>query len=110
MQYVKMGGEMAKKQISKKRYTSIITIDPSSLKSYSFQNNEIKLNKLSSFKKENFYISTISSKDLITDSIEISRNIPDEDLDSAIDIQVYDELNFDPAVEYTVFLVLKTVI
>ncbi len=94
---------MVKKQISRKRYTSIITIDPSSLKSYSFQNNEIKLNKLSGFKKENFYISTISSKNLITDSIEISRNIPDEDLDSAIDIQVYDELNFDPAVEYTVF-------
>ncbi|NPA73247.1 MAG: hypothetical protein GXO12_00890, partial [Epsilonproteobacteria bacterium] len=94
---------MANKEIAKKRYSSIVTIDPDTLKSYKFQNNEIKLNKLSGFKKENFYISIISSKNLITDSIEISRNIPDEDLDSTIDIQVYDELNFDPAVQYTIF-------
>jgi len=94
---------MANKETTNKRYTSIVTIDPDTLKSYKFQNNEIKLNKLSGFKKENFYISTISSKNLITDSIEISRNILEEDLDSAIDIQVYDELNFDPAVQYTIF-------
>ncbi len=95
---------MAKKQADKtKRYNSIITIDPTTRKSYKFQNNEIKLNKLSGFKKENFYISILSSKHLITDSIEISRNITDEYLESAIDIQVYDELNFDPAVQYTIF-------
>ncbi len=94
---------MAKKNNASKRYSSIITIDPGNLKSYRFQNNEIKLNKLSGFKKENFYISAISAKNLITDSIEISRNITDEDLDSAIDIQVYDELNFDPAIQYTIF-------
>ncbi len=94
---------MVKKQTVRKVYTSIITVDPDNLKSYKFQNNEIKLNKLSGFKKENFYISIISSRNLITDSIEISRNITDEDLESAIDIQVYDELNFDPAVEYTIF-------
>ena len=95
---------MVKKQVSKtKRYNSIITIDPTTGKSYKFQNNEIKLNKLSGFKKENFYISILSSKHLITDSIEISRNITDEDLESAIDIQVYDELNFDPAIQYTIF-------
>ncbi len=94
---------MANKEITNKRYTSIVTIDPDTLKSYKFQNNEIKLNKLSSFKKENFYISIINLKNLITDPIEISRNIPEEDLDSAIDIQVYDELNLDPAVQYTIF-------
>jgi len=95
---------MANKQANTtKHYDSIVTIDPTMGKSYKFQNNEIKLNKLSGFKKENFYISIISSKNLITDSIEISRNITDEDLESAIDIQVFDELNFDPAIEYTVF-------
>ncbi len=95
---------MAKKQTSKiKHYSSIVTIDPTTGKSYRFQNNEIKLNKISGFKKENFYISVLSSKNLITDSIEISRNITDEDLESAIDIQVYDELNFDPVVQYTIF-------
>ena len=95
---------MAKKEINKaKRYKSIITIDPVAGKSYRFQNNEIKLNKLSGFKKEDFYVSALSSKNLITDTIEISRNIIDEDLDSAIDIQVYDELNFDPAIQYTIF-------
>ncbi len=86
-----------------KHYNAIVTIDPYNGKSYKFQHSEIKLHKLSGFKKDNFYISTISSKNLITDSIEISRNIADEDLESAIDIQVYDELNFDPAVQYTIF-------
>jgi len=94
---------MAKKETAKKQYEAIVTIDPITLKSYKFQNNEIKLHKLSGFKKDNFYISYVSSKDLIMDSIEISRNIPEEDLDSAIDIQVYDELNFDPATQYTIF-------
>ena len=95
---------MAKKRVRKiRRRDAIITIDPSSGKSYKFHNNEIELNKLSGFKKEYFYISTLNSKDLISDSIEISRNIPNEDLDSAIDIKVYDELNLDPAVQYNIF-------
>jgi len=88
---------------SSKRYDAIITIEPATLKSYKFKNNEIKSNQLTGFKKENFYISAISSKYLIMESIEISNSITDEDLESAIDIQVYDELNFDPAVQYTIF-------
>ena len=98
-----MGENMAKQKASKKRYNTIITIDPSSLKSYRFQDNEIKPNRLSGFKKDNFYISLLSSKDIIIDSVEVSRNIDEEDLKSAIDIQVYDELNLDPSVQYTIF-------
>ena len=95
---------MAKKEANKtKRYSSIITIDPITKKSYKFQNNDIKSYNIAGFKTENFYISILSSKNIITDSIEISRNITDEDLESAINIQVYDELNFDPAVSYTIF-------
>ena len=94
---------MTKKGDNIKKYSAIITIDPSNLKSYIFRNNEIKPNKLTGFKKENFYISSISSKYLIMESIEISSSIADEDLDSAIDIQVYDELNFDPAIQYSIF-------
>ncbi len=95
---------MIKKKVrNAKQYNSIITIDQATGKSYKFQNNEIKLNKLSGFKKDNFYISALSSKNLIMDSVEISRNVIDEDLDSAIDIKVYDELDFDPAIQYTIF-------
>ncbi len=93
---------MRKKNKPVEHYNSIITVDPSELKSYGFQNNEIKLNKLSGFKRDNFYISVLDSKYLITDFIELSNNIADEDIQSAIDIQVYDELNFDPALEYTI--------
>ena len=95
---------MENMQVNKrKQYTSIITIDSSSGKSYKFYNNEIKPDKLTGFKNDNFYISTITSKNIVTDSIEISRNIPDEDLQSAVDVQVYDELNLDPAIEYTIY-------
>ena len=86
-----------------KQYDSIITIDSTNGNTYKFYNNEIKPSKLTNFKKENFYISTITSKNIVTDSIEISRNIPEEDLQSAIDVQVYDELNLDPAIEYTIY-------
>ncbi len=93
---------MRKENRSVEHYNSIITVDPSELKSYIFQNNEIKLNKLSGFKRDNFYISILDSRYLITDFIELSNNIADEDIQSAIEIQVYDELNFDPALEYTI--------
>ena len=86
-----------------KQYAYIITIDSSNGKSYKFYNQEITPCKLTNFKKDNFYISTITSKNIVTDSIEVSRNIPDEDLQSAIDVQVYDELNLDPAIEYTIY-------
>lgn len=86
-----------------RRYSSqIVSIDPSSLVSYAYSKNEIKLNKLEKSDKNAFFISYLYARDMISATIDISRNIPDSDLKDAIEIKVYDELALDTSVEYTI--------
>ncbi len=87
----------------KKRYSSsIVTIDPSSLISYSYSKNEIKLNRLEKSDKNAFFISYLKTRDVISTSIEISRSVPDSDIKDSIEIKVYDELALDPAINYEI--------
>lgn len=92
---------MAKAQ--EKRYSSeIISIDPLSLVSYAYSKNEIKLQKIDKSDKNSFFISYIQTRDVISATIDISRNIPESDLKDAIEIKVYDELALDSSVEYAI--------
>lgn len=54
------------------------------------------------FSKDQFVISYISTKEFINAQIEISKNIPEEDLFDAINNKAYDELALDQAVEYKI--------
>lgn len=54
------------------------------------------------FSKDQFVISCLNTKDFISSFIEISKNIPDEDLYDAISSKAYDELALDQAVEYQI--------
>jgi hypothetical protein len=54
------------------------------------------------FSKEQFTISYLNTKEFINAQIEISKNIPDEDLYDAINSKAYDELALDQAVEYQI--------
>ncbi len=92
---------MAEKS-GKQSFSEIISIDPVSLQSYKYAKNEIQPLKLEKSNKNSFFISYIQSKDVISATIDISRNIPDSDLKNAIEIKVYDELGLDSAVEYTI--------
>ena len=86
-----------------RRYSSeIVSIDPLSLVSYAYSKNEIKLNKLEKSDKNAFFISYLQTRDVISATIDISRNIPDSDLKDAIEIKVYDELALDSAIEYVI--------
>ena len=86
-----------------KRYSSeIVSIDPLSLVSYAYSKNEIKLHKLDKSNKDSFFISYIQTRDVISSTIDISRNIPDSDLKDAIEIKVYDELALDSSIEYAI--------
>lgn len=86
-----------------KRYSSeIISIDPLSLVSYAYSKNEIKLQKIEKSIKDSFFISYIQTRDVISSTIDISRNIPDSDLKDAIEIRVYDELALDSSIEYAI--------
>lgn len=85
-----------------RQISDIISIDPLSLHSYSYSKNEIKLNKLEKSSKNAFFISYIQTRDLIHSTIDISRNIPENDLKDAIEIKVYDELALDSSIEYAI--------
>lgn len=81
-------------------FSSIISINP-------YNNNCLSgissfLNKENSpeFKKEQFAISLLDTKNFINSQIDISKNIPEEDLYDAITNKVYDELALDQALSY----------
>lgn len=90
------------KSEDQRQIADIISIDPFTLHSYSYSKNEIKLNKLEKSNKNSFFISYIQTRDLIHSTIEISRNIPENDLKDAIEIKVYDELALDSSIEYSI--------
>jgi hypothetical protein len=54
------------------------------------------------FSKEQFAISYINTRGFITSKIEITKNIPEEDLYDAINNKVYDEFALDQAVTYQI--------
>jgi hypothetical protein len=83
-------------------YSEIVSIDPTSLKAYRYSKNEIQPSNIDKSKKTSFFTSYIQSKDVISASIELSSNIPDEDLKDAIEIKVYDELGLDSTIGYTI--------
>ena len=56
--------------------------------------------KSPAYSKDQFVISYLNTRDFITAQIEISKNIPEEDLYDAINSKAYDELALDQAVEY----------
>ncbi len=69
---------------------------------YQFHNNSLqKIEKLQ-YDKKNFVVSTLNSKDFISSIVEVSVNIPPEDLQDAIELKAYDDLGLDQAVEYII--------
>lgn len=94
---------MAEKTKENKSFSSIVSVDLASLQSYKYHRNEIKLHNLDkSSKSQEFFISYIYSKDIISASLEINRSIPDSDIQDAIEIKAYDELGLDTAIEYKI--------
>jgi len=93
---------MAKIESKGKSYKSVISIDSESLIAYRYDNNELNIDKADKFVKDNFYISSIASKDIINTQLNISKSIADDDIQDAIELKVYDDLGLDPAVEYNI--------
>ncbi|MEA3331763.1 MAG: hypothetical protein U9Q29_08740 [Campylobacterota bacterium] len=91
---------MSKK--SQNPFSSIISVNPY---------RDSYLNGISSFlsettspefKKDQFAISYLNTRGFITSKIEITKNIPQEDLYDAINNKVYDEFALDQAVTYQI--------
>ncbi len=80
-----------------------VTIDPYSLKSYIYRKSLFEKSTPKELAKNNFFISYVQTKDIISSTVDISRSIAGEDLRDAIEIKAYDELGLDSGAEYSIF-------
>ena len=83
-------------------FRSVLSLNPYKETYFSGLSSFISKTSSPRYSKEQFVISYINTKDFINAQIEISKNIPEEDLFDAINSKVYDELALDQAVEYKI--------
>jgi hypothetical protein len=83
-------------------FSSVLSVNPYQDTYVNSISSFISKPKSPEFSKEQFVISYLNTKGFITAQIEISKNIPDEDLYDAINNKAYDELALDQAVEYKI--------
>jgi len=93
---------LSKNKSSNSVIKNIVTLDVYSDTQYIFQGDMFNpLNKLT-YNTANFITSYINNKDVISTTVSISRNIPNEDLADIIDIKAYEELGLDQATNYVI--------
>ena len=89
--------------MKKRNINSIVTVDIYSNKSYKLSNGKFTLlSRLKSSRKDTV-VSYVANRDLIIESVDLSKNIPQEHLTDVITDKVYEELRLDPAIEYGIY-------
>jgi len=87
---------------AKSAIKNIVTLNAYTDQKYIFKADTFQtLNKLS-YNTSNFVTSYLSNKDMISGTIQISRSIPQEDLEDIIEIKTYEELGLDQASNYVI--------
>ncbi|MEA3455767.1 MAG: hypothetical protein U9R26_04620 [Campylobacterota bacterium] len=86
----------------KSKIKSIVTVNAYDKKYYALKEQNFKPLKGLSYNSSNFVASYVNSKDMISASIEISRSIPNEDIEDIVEIKAYEELGLDQANEYVI--------
>ncbi|WP_428737156.1 hypothetical protein [Sulfurimonas sp.] len=83
-------------------FSSVLSINPYKETYYKGISSFISEETSPEYSKEQLVIAYLNTKEFINAQIEISRNIPEEDLHDALSNKVYDELALDQAVEYKI--------
>ncbi|WP_457745247.1 hypothetical protein [Sulfurimonas sp.] len=83
-------------------FSSVLSINPYKETYFSGISSFLSQSTSPEYAKEQFVISYLNTKEFINAQIEVSKNIPDEDLYDAINSKAYDELALDQAVEYKI--------
>lgn len=86
----------------KEHFAGVISANPYNNSYVSNVSNILSAVKSPIYDKNQFTISYLNTQGYINSHIEISKNIPDEDLFDAISIKIYDELALDQAIEYQI--------
>ena len=83
-------------------FSSVLTVNPYKESYCEGVFNTITPTTQPKYGKEQLVVSYLHTKDFITAQLEISKNIPDEDIYDALSSKAYDELALDQAVEYKI--------
>ncbi len=87
--------------MKKEQFSRFVTINPYNNTFFLYENETLK-RFTPKFSSKNYYISFLETKDFIFTTLEISRNIPYEDLADMIELRVYEELDLDQTIEYLI--------
>jgi hypothetical protein len=83
-------------------FSSVMSVNPYNSTYVNGMSNFLNITTSPSYAKNQYVISYLNTHSFINAKIEISKNIPQEDLADAIFNKVYDELALDQAVEYQI--------
>jgi len=83
-------------------FSSVLSVNPYKETYYKSISSFISEEQSPDYSKDQFVISYLNTKEFINTQLQISKNIPDEDLFDAINSKAYDDLALDQAVEYQI--------
>ena len=87
---------------SKSTIKNVVTLNAYTDVNYILKNDSFQALKKLSYNTSNFITSYLSNKDIITTTIQLSRNIPQEDIEDILEIKAYEELGLDQASNYII--------
>jgi len=90
---------------SQHTFSSVLSVNPYKDTYFNSISSFISETSSPSYSKDQFVISYLNTKSFINAQIEISKNIPDEDLYDAISSKAYDDLALDQAIEYQIHFI-----
>ena len=83
-------------------FSSVISINPYKNTYYKGVSNRLTPEEKPAFSKDQYAISYLNTKSFITALVDVSKNIPDDDIYDALENKVYEELALDMAIEYNI--------
>ncbi len=83
-------------------FSSVLSVNPYKGTYFSGVSSFLSESTSPEFSKHQFVLSYLNTKEFINAQIEVSKNIPEEDLYDAINSKAYDDLALDQAVEYQI--------
>jgi hypothetical protein len=86
----------------KQTFSSVLSINPYNDSYYTGVSNRLAPEESPAYAKEQYAISFLNTKSFITTTVDISKNIPEDDVYDALENKVYEELALDMAVEYQI--------
>lgn len=87
---------------SKTSFSSVVSINPYTNEYVHGISSFLAPVTNAQYEKEQFVTSYLNTKSYDNTHIEISKNIPDEDIADAINTKIYEELSLDQAIEYKI--------